>query len=459
LRRTTLAFLSAIWILLAVVAFSSPYSEVVIQSCGVIRLHEYYIWKNGETYQLINLSNNSIVKEGRDFATLTNDAISLLGSIGGGMVYICEGVHIASQPITLASNVKLKGFTQNPSLVVIKQGSSSLWYPGVIGIVDKSNVEVAYLTIDMQMSPLVNGSSWPPKGNGITFRDDDNNNGNIYIHHVRLLNIPCYGIKTHFGSNITIHDIYFQNVWWDGMNIESTRVTIENVEGTDWGDVGIALYAAINATVKNCYFYDGKEPPGGGSSGVFGITFEGARNSVASNVTVRNSQYGVAAYTQNNNTVTHSVFINTFNVIGMGSDYSGYNNTIKDSHFTNSSVQIRGRNNQVVNSLFINGGVLTQDNADEFRIIGNTIINASEGIRFLRNSTNGLIQGNHIYCTTTPPITNYAIDFGYLVTNVNITVIQNDFTYNGTTNFRLGILNLAESTNINLIIEDNVGYP
>jgi hypothetical protein len=459
LRKITLTF-TAIWILLVAVVFSLPYSEVVIQSCGTIRLYEYYIWKNGDNYQLVNILDNSVVETGSDFATLTNYAISLVGNMGGGTVYICEGEHIASQIITLADNVKLKGFTENPSNVVIRQGNSSLWYPGVIAIIDKSNVEVAYLTIDMQLSPLVNGSSWPPKGNGITFRDDDNNNGNIYIHHVRLLNIPCYGIKTHFGFNVTIHDVYFQNVWWDGMNIASTYARIENVSGTDWGDVGIALYHAKHSSIKNCHLYNCKEPPSGGSSGVYGFTMEGdpsvATNLTATNIVVENisNGYGFAVYGPSESIINNCTFIKSHKC-----ELGGTNNTVMHCQFFNTRLDVKGVGHTVENCTINGSNLYLIDYPDSIQIIGNIIRNGNHGLRFLTNATNIMIKQNHIYCDTTPSVSDYAIDFGYGVTNINITVIQNDFTYNGTTNFIYDVLNLACSTNINLVIEDNIGYP
>lgn len=457
IRQLTYALIILLLCTTIVVAINSSKRDVAIHNYGFIQnlSKAYYIYENTSIYYLIDLSDYSIVDQGNDFATLTNKAITLAKNSGGGTVYICPGEHLASQPIMLASNVKLMGAIDNPLYTVIKQQPSEIWYPGVIGIVDASNVEIAYLTIDMKNSPLVNGSSWPPKGNGITFRDDDYDDNNIYIHHVRILHAACYGIKTHFGSNIRISDVYVEGAWWDCLNISSNYTIIENVIGTHWGDVGIAVYNAKHVTISKCLLYDPMSPPGGGSSGVFGITFEGARYSIVSDVIIRNSPYGIAAYTQSNNIVTDSVFINTFNVIGMTNSYQ---NIITDCQFINSTLQIRGKENHVINCLFYGGGIQLQDNPDYFKIIGNDIINARRGIEFVSGGTNGIIKGNHIYSDTIPSSTHYAIDFGYRVHIENITVAENDFTYDGVPNFRYSVLNLAECTFVNLNIKNNLGY-
>ncbi len=454
---TSIVIISLLLAGMVVVAHNQLTYNVTIHSHGLIRRFlEYYVCKNENTYQLLDSSNN-VIEEGSDFSTLVNDAVSLVENAGLGTVYICEGVHIASSPIMLASNVALKGMAEDPGKVVIKQGDNQLWYPGVIGIVEASNVEIAYLTVDMTGTPLVNGSSWPLKGNGISFRDDDNNNGNIHIHDVRVLNAGCYGIKTHFGSNITIHDVYIEGAWWDCMNIASTNVTIRNVEGTNWGDVGIAMFRSKYGTVENCFLHDAMEPPGGGSSGVFGFTIEGlgAEQVVVTNVTVSNAQYGFAVYTGTKHLVANCTVTDvSANVLG------GNGNNVTNCRIINGGhLEIRGVGNKVLNCTFVNTEIATQDNPSDFQIIGNEIVNADNGIWFWSSSSNVLIQGNHIYCNTTPPITEYAIDLGYHTYNVNITIIYNDFTYNGIPNFKLGVLNLEESTNINLIIENNIGYP
>lgn len=443
-----------------IVSLSLLNQSVTIYSHGLIRnvSNAYYVYKNESGYyQLIDLSDYSVVSQGTDFVTITNTGITYAYEKGGGTVYICPGEHVASQPIQLKTNVSLIGVLENPFYTTIKQGTSEIWYPGVIGIIDASNVEVAYLTIDMGLSPLVNGSSWPPKGNGITVRDDNYNDRNIYIHHVRVLNAACYGIKTHFASNIKITDVYVENAWWDCANIESTNVIIERFVGTDWGDVGIAIYATKKATVKDCLLYNGKQPPGGGSSGVLGFTIESppAEDVVVSNMVVYNVSYLAAVYDGQNCIISNSIFRNGSRVV-----LGGRNNMIIGCQFIKvGAVQLRGTHNQIINSAFNRSTIQLQDSPDTFRIIGNSIINANpDGIRFLSNATNGMISGNHIYSDTTPSSTEYAINFGYHVYVKNITVTDNDFTYHGRPNFSHGVISYSPTYCDNIYVKNNLGY-
>lgn len=153
------------------------------------------------------------------------------------------------------SNVHLAGSDMYST--ILKQADNvGILYPGIIGIVDQSNVTISDLTVDGNTAhnPLVNGSSWPPKGNGITFRNDNNDKGHIRIYNVRVLNVACYGIKTHFGKDIVINNVYIENAWWDCINFASSYSSISNIVCTDWGDVGVALLDAKKRSLKIPFF-------------------------------------------------------------------------------------------------------------------------------------------------------------------------------------------------------------